>query len=115
MTTMNQTDSRHLKIIESSRIPIKGIGLFVYSRDGRLTKEIQPRITYNKANEIGNKSIAFKFIPYNVELKIHGQTYVLKSTRSIPADKWVCSEKCSATSDCRHLSEVCLCVQGQCF
>ena len=63
---------------------------------------------------IENSNVSKKGIGLFV-FKMNGQTYLLKSIRSIPADMWICSTKCSETTDCQHLSDVCLCIEGQFF
>ena len=115
MAKINQTAQKYLRTIRKSQIPVRGIGLFVIKTNGRLKKELFSSITYERAVILGKKSIAFKFIPYNVKIKIHDDIFLLRNRGSIPADKWVCSGKCSETEDCQSLSEVCICAEGECL
>ena len=115
MTKLNQTAEKFLRNFENSIIPVKGIGLFVLRTNGNLKKHFQYDITYEKAAVLGEESIAFKFIPYNETIKVHGRNFLLRNKKSIPAKHWVCSGACSNTIDCNNISEVCICAEGQCL
>ncbi len=108
---LNQTNLK-FRNIDSN---VLGIGLFVHRINGKLTKEKTPDITYKRAIDIGGESIAFKFIPYKQPITIGREIFVLESLWSLPENKWVCNDKCLGTDDCQHLSEICLCVEGECI
>ena len=115
MIRRNQTNPGYFRMIARSDIPLKGVGLFVVSLKGRLKKEIIPDITYLKTKEIGVDTFAFKFLPYRTMIKIDDSIYSFTSYESIPKSKWKCVAKCTNQTDCQHLSDVCICTQGECF
>lgn len=115
MKRRNQTNPGYFRMIANSSRPVKGVGLFVVRTRGRLVKQITPDITYFKTKEIGFDAIAFKFIPYNIYIRIDGVRHEFTSFQSIPKSKWRCVGRCTVHEDCQHLSEVCICAQGECL
>lgn len=115
MNHKNQTDERILRKVQRQPNSIRGVGLFVSKKGGKLSKRIVPRLTYNEAIHLGDSSIAFKFIPYGENVRIDDEVYRLISIRSIPKARWLCIGKCTNDKDCRHISEVCICAEGECL
>jgi hypothetical protein len=102
-TQINQTREEHLKIIEKNN-NVKGVGVLLFDNSFTIddkylhkqiegqsfTKYIIPDINYQDIIDMGEKSICFKFIPYNVTIKIGGVEYEFNSYNDIPKDQWFC-------------------------
>ena len=109
MERKNQTNPGYFRMIANSAKPVKGVGLFAINFRGRIVKKIKPDITYSETKEIGIDTVAFKFIPYNVNIKIKGEMYSFTSFDSIPKSYWKCVGPCRKHEDCRQHSDVCMC------
>lgn len=120
MLKKNQTHSKYFFLVEGNP-RVKGVGLFIYKNqvisDRPFRKDPIPDISYNEAVNLGQKAIAFKFIPYDVTIRIKGEQYHLSSFRIVPEKYWKCSGVC--TCDGREgnciIDDTCMSIEGQCY
>ena len=116
MKKKNQT-SYHF-IAQITEYPnVKGLLLYVdFDETNTLTKMFKKDLTYHEAIAFGNNKEAFKFIPYGEKLFFKNRLVkiVTKSTFKF-TERWKCQGKCTEQQNCTDISEVCLCVNGECY
>jgi hypothetical protein len=84
----NQTSDAFLEMVMNDK-SIKGVGLIVNKHDdGVIKKDVVPDVTYEEVERLSENSLGFKFIPYGVNITIHGEEIFFESFDSVPKDNW---------------------------